>query len=330
MRLVSIVVPVYHNAGSLPELVERFQQVAEGEPEEFEFVFVDDGSRDESFEVLEKLTVEEPRVRAIKLARNFGSSAASSAGITHARGDAVIAISADLQDPPELISQMLAKWREGYRIVLAARAGRKDPLITSLTSTLFWKLFRRFALPTMPKQGCDYCLIDRRVLESLRDTHEPNAGIGMILWTGFEPAVIEYHRQERQVHHGRSMWTLSKKVTYFIDSFVSFSHLPIRAASILGILTGTLGVCGAVFIFCTYAFSLFDGQRAVVPGWASMIVVSLIVGGIQLLMTGILGEYLVRTLESTRRRPTFVIDRIVDNTSHENDALEPQVADKYR
>lgn len=308
-KRVSIVVPVYHNASSLDDLLARFQTVAEQNSEEFEFLFVDDGSKDDSFAVLERLARRDSRVRAIKLTRNFGSNAASSAGVAQATGDCVIAISADLQDPPELIHRLLAKWREGFRVVLAARAQRRDPWLTQVTSNLFWRMFQRFAIPTMPEHGCDFCLIDRAVLNALKATHEPSAGIGMVLWTGFEPAVIFYERREREERYGRSMWTLSKRLTYLIDSFVSFSHVPIRAASMLGIALGSVGVLYALVLVVR---RLFSEDSLGVPGWSSLMVVTLVVSGAQLLMIGILGEYMVRTLEATRQRPPFIIDKIVE------------------
>ncbi len=327
-QCVSIVVPVYNNARSLSDVVSRFQRIAEAQPESFEFIFVDDGSRDDSFRVLERLAAEEPRVRAVKLSRNFGSNAASSAGISLARGDAVIATSADLQDPPELIPQMLAKWREGYKVVLAARSDRRDPWPTMVTSNLFWRLFRRFAIPAMPRQGSDYCLIDRQVIRALADTHEPSAGIAMVLWTGFEPAIIPYERRERDPRYGRSGWTWSKKITYLIDSFVSFSHMPIRCASLLGIATGAAGVLGAILLIVRLVLYGPPPTNDPTRGWASTIVVSLIVGGIQLLMMGILGEYMVRTLESTRRRPPFIVERIVGGGSPAPGQLQPQTTEQ--
>lgn len=307
MALISVVVPVYHNATSLPDLLRKLEQMAAKEPEDFEFILVDDGSRDESFRVMQELSKENERVVAIKLARNFGSSAACSAGIHCSDGDAIVAISADLQDPPELIGQMLAKWREGYRIVLAARSSRQDPWPTSLTARLYWKLLRRFAIPTMPPGGSDFCLIDRQVLDVLRETREQNAGLGMVLWTGFAPAIIPYSRRQREARYGRSMWSWSKKVTYLIDTFVSFSHFPIRAASVLGIAIASLGFAYAALVIVSVVW--FHARN--VPSWASLMVAILVIGGVQLLVTGILGEYMVRTLEAARQRPPFVIERVV-------------------
>jgi dolichol-phosphate mannosyltransferase len=165
----------------------------------------------------------------------------------------------------------------------------------------------------MPAGGCDFCLLDRQVLQALRDTHEPNTGLGMVLWTGFEPCVIPYHRQERKAHYGRSMWSWSKKITLLIDMFVSFSHLPIRAASLLGIGLATIGFAYAMLVVVSV---VFFGARET-PAWASVMVAILVVGGAQLLMIGILGEYLVRALEAARRRPPFVIERVFQVDSDE-------------
>lgn len=308
---VSIVVPVYHNATSLPELLARFQRVAERNQEQFEFIFVDDGSRDRSFEVLRELAASDERVIVVKLSRNFGANAACSAGISQSSGDAIVAISADLQDPPEVIDRMLERWRAGYRLVLAARIERSDPWLTKFTSRIYWRLFRRYAVATMPEHGCDCCLFDRQVLHALESTHEANAGVAMLVWTGFEPAIIEYERQARAKQHGRSSWTFWMRVTYMIDSFVSFSHVPIRAASMLGICLAMLGVGYAALVLYSHLFSKVPVAE---PGWASLMVVILVVSGVQLIMTGIFGEYLVRTLEAARRRPPYVIDRVL---SHE-------------
>lgn len=310
MRTVSVIVPVYYNAKSLPALLQRLQETADQEQEAFEFIFVDDGSRDNSFHVLEELAATDRRVKAIRLARNFGPNAACSAGIAYARGDCVVAISADLQDPPELIGEMLAAWRMGSKVVLAARTEREDPWLTRLTAGVFWRLFRRYGLPNMPEQGSDYALIDRQVLVALRDTNEPNAGIGMILWTGYEPALVPYTRRARDPSFGKSRWSLSRKITYFIDLFVSFSNTPIRLVSTMGILLAFAGFLFACLIVASVWMGTLD--RGEVQGWASIVVIILLVSGVQLIMLGVLGEYQVRMLDTVRKRPQFIVDRIVD------------------
>ncbi len=310
MAFVSIVVPVYHNATSLPELLSRFQQLAGRNSEDrFEFVFVDDGSRDHSFAVLQSLHQTDPRVRVIKLSRNFGSNAALLAGLDQARGEVVAAIAADLQDPPELIDDMLAHWRQGHKVVLAARQSRGDPFLTRLLASTFYVLFRRFAIASMPRQGFDFFLIDRQVCNLIKGIKESNAYLmGMILWLGFDPSILYYHRQQREVRFGKSMWSLTKKLKYFIDAFVAFSYVPVRAASLLGMSLSVLGLLYALALLILRLFSSIP-----VVGWVSLMAVLLVVSGVQLLMTVILGEYLWRNLDETRRRPRFVIDRVIEN-----------------
>ncbi len=308
-RTVSIVVPVYHNATSLPDLLTQFQSLASRNPlEDFEFVFVDDGSRDASYEVLCALGRREPRMRVIKLSRNFGSNAAFAAGLGHAKGDAVACIAADLQDPPELIDEMLVAWRRGSKIVLAARNGRDDSLLTSLLANTFYALFRRFAIKTMPKEGFDFFLLDGQAVKLINSIQESNVYLmGLILWLGFEPEVVYYRRRDRDAKYGTSMWTLFKKIKYFIDGFVAFSYTPVRACSLLGILVSFFGLLYAIGIVIGKLIFQFR-----VEGWSSLMVVILIVSGVQMMMIGVLGEYLWRNLEETRRRPRYIVEKIVE------------------
>ncbi|HEY3969169.1 MAG TPA: glycosyltransferase family 2 protein [Planctomycetaceae bacterium] len=312
MSFVSIVVPVYHNAASLPDLLTRFQALARiNATDRFEFVFVDDGSRDDSFRVLQDLSQHEPRMRLIKLSRNFGSNAALLAGLGQARGEVVAAISADLQDPPELLSEMLAHWRQGRKVVLAARASRGDSPWTSLPAHIFYLLFRRFAISSMPRGGFDFFLIDRQVCDLLTQIGESNTFLmGLILWLGFEPAVVHYHRQERLAYYGRSMWTVAKKLKYFADAFVAFSYAPLRAASLVGLGLCGLGLGSGLIVMLRHLLFAVP-----VAGWTSVMIVLLTLSGTQLLMLGILGEYLWRNLEQSRHRPPYVIDHTLEFSS---------------
>ncbi len=309
MSTISIVVPVFNNAPSLSPLLEKFQELAAQRPEHrFEFIFVDDGSADESCRVIEGLVAAEPRASLVKLSRNFGSSAAILAGLEQAAGDAVVAIAADLQDPPDLIGEMLARWQQGRKVVLAARESRSDPWLTSLMAGAFYALFRRFAVPAMPKHGFDFFLVDRQVCNLLVGIQENNAYLmGLILWMGFSPDIIPYHRRQREKRFGRSMWTFVKKLKYFTDAFVGFSYTPLRAASATG------GICCALgFLYAAVIVVRRLCYGADIQGWASLMVVLLVVSGVQMLMIGVLGEYLCRNLEETRRRPRFVRDYVVE------------------
>jgi glycosyltransferase involved in cell wall biosynthesis len=309
MSRISVVVPVYHNAASLPDLLARLQALASRHTGDlFEFVCVDDGSRDDSFAVLKRLQAAEPRLRVVKLSRNFGSNAALLAGLSHANGDVIATISADLQDPPETLDPMLARWRDGKKVVLAAREGRDDPPATAFLANLFYRLFRRYAISTMPREGFDFFVIDRQVRDLLLQIQESNAYLmGLVLWLGFDPAVVSFRRERRAAAYGRSMWSFSRKLKYFIDSFVAFSYAPIRAASLLGITVSVAGLLYALFIVgAHFAFDLK------VQGWASLMFVLLIVSGAQLLVMGIIGEYLWRNLDETRRRPRFIVEAVLE------------------
>jgi len=309
MSLFSIVVPVYHNAPSLPDLLVEIQKVADKNPaDDFEFIFVDDGSGDSSFDVLNQLAETESRMRVIKLSRNFGSNPAIMAGLSQAKGDAVAAIAADLQDPPELIHDMIELWRNDHKVVIAARRDREDPFPTSLLADTFYKLFRRYAIKTMPERGFDFFLIDQQVCKLINEIQENNAYLmGLILWLGFDPYVLHYDRQAREEKYGQSMWTLAKKLKYFVDSFVAFSYFPIRLASGLGMVFSILGLLYAIWVIFA---RLFLGIEA--EGWASLMVVVLIAAGVQMLILGIIGEYMWRNLDETRRRPRFIIEKIVE------------------
>lgn len=303
MALISLVVPVYHNAGSLPELLERFRALAAKNPaDDFEFIFVDDGSRDASWDVLQTLAADEPRMRVLRLTRNFGSTAAVLAGMEESRGDAVAAIAADLQDPPELLHTMLQRWRGGAEVVLAVRDQREDPLHARLLADGFYAAYRRLAQPQMPARGFDFFLLGRQAADQVVASAGPNEYLmGLILWLGFEPVFLPYCRRRRAARHGRSMWTFARRLKYAVDGFVGFSPLPLRLATFAGVLLFV--AAPALGIGVSLVPSIMSVERIV-----SLVVVMLALA-VQLLATGILGEYLWRLLDEVRRRPRFVVDR---------------------
>jgi dolichol-phosphate mannosyltransferase len=302
MALISIVVPVYFNSGSLRPLHERLAAVATALPDDvFEFVLVDDGSGDDSFSILTELSEKDARVRALRLSRNFGSNAAILAGLTHCRGDAVVVISADLQDPPEKIPDLIARWRQGCQVVMAARRARQDPWPDKLLAAAANRLLRRFVFPGYPPDGFDFVLIDRRVRDILARLQEKNSYIyGQMLWAGFKRDTIFYDRQARSA--GKSRWTFSKKIKYFIDIFTGFSYLPLRLASLAGLMLSAVG-----FLYALLIVTLRIMGKMPVVGWSALAVVVLITSGTQLLILGVLGEYLWRSLDETRRRPPFIV-----------------------
>jgi dolichol-phosphate mannosyltransferase len=299
---ISVVVPVYFNKDSLRLLHQRLAEVAKRVSQaDFEFLFVDDGSRDDSFGVLQELAARDARVRGLRLVRNFGSNAAILAGLAHAGGDCIVVLAADLQDPPELIPELIEQWRAGNPVVLAARAERRDPWLTRWTGDLFNWLFRRFVFPNFPPRGFDFFLADRKVVRVLVE----NAGVnlyvfGLLLWTGYKSVTIAYTREERPF--GKSRWNLGRKIKYFLDAFVGFSYLPLRLASVTGIALAILGFFYAVFLIVTRIVLGFP-----VEGWTSLMVVLVLVSGVQMMMLGILGEYVWRNLDEARRRPLYLI-----------------------
>lgn len=303
MALISVVVPVYFNEPSLTLLLERLNQVAAQQPDdEFEFIFIDDGSGDNSFAVMQELARQDVRVRAMRLSRNFGSNAAILAGLTHARGDCAAFVAADLQDPPETLPAMIAAWKNRYPVVLAVRRDRRgDPLLTRVFAAFFNRLFQSLVFSDMSPHGIGFFLIDRKVIDVVVECNEKNSHImAQILWTGFRRAVVEYDRAERE--HGKSRWTLGKKIKYFIDAFASFSYLPLRVSSVLGIALSLLGTLYALFVLAERLMGNIPVQ-----GFAALMVVVLLTSGVQLLILGILGEYLWRNLDATRKRPPFIV-----------------------
>jgi dolichol-phosphate mannosyltransferase len=305
MKKISIVIPVYFNELNLPHLFPRLLNVADQNSNyQFEFVFVDDGSGDLSYPLLREFAEKDNRAVVIKLSRNFGSFRAILAGLEYSTADCAAIISADLQDPPELIPQMIEKWEDGNKVVMAVRERREDHVISQYFSRIYYSLMRRFALKSMPIGGFDFVLIDRKIINILTTIKEKNTSLmGLILWSGFQQSIIHYTRRKRE--HGKSMWTLSKKIKYFIDSFVAFSYAPIRLFQFLGIGLSFLGFIYAVFISIRRIIYGFP-----VPGLSALLIIILVVGGVQLIMLGILGEYLWRNVDETKKRPVFIVESV--------------------
>jgi dolichol-phosphate mannosyltransferase len=315
---LSLVVPVYFNAGSLPETVPTLAAIArEIAGDAFELICVDDGSGDESVAVLERLQQDPTRnLRLVRLTRNFGSMNAILAGLSVARGDAVGVIAADLQDPPDLLKEMHAHWARGAKCVYAIRSDREESLSQKFTAGLFYRLLRRFALPGYPLGGFDFCLVDRQVVDAVVRMQEKNTHLmNLIFWLGFPAVFLPYVRRQRR--HGRSRWTLTKKLKLFVDAFVAFSFAPIRFVSITGLLLFVGSLAYGVFLVCG---RIFHGTP--VPGFTTLAALISLTAGIQMMMLGILGEYLWRTLDAARSRPAYVVDRIIE-PPHARDHPDP-------
>lgn len=312
MSLISIIIPVYYNEKSLLLLAERLDQFSQAHPQhEFEFIYVDDGSGDQSYKLMKQIAVHDSRVRLVKLIRNFGSNIAILAGMHHAKGQCVGFIAADLQDPPESLTEMIKLWELGKPVVFAVRTDRHgDPFFTRLTANIFNWLFERLIFHGISSNGIGFFLIDRQVADLVIQCQERNSHlIGLILWTGFPYATVTYERVEREIRFGKSRWNFSRKVNFFIDTFVAFSYLPLRIASVLGF---TLAGVGGLYALVITLLRLL-GYNAVIQGWTALMVVVLVVSGVQMSMLGIIGEYLWRNFDATRKRPLFIEEKPIES-----------------
>ena len=319
-RCLSVVVPVHGNRDSVAETLSQVLavQARSFAHLDLEVVFVDDGSPDDSWDILQGLRAAHPHeVRLVKLSRNFGQVSAILAGFDVVKGDAVVTISADLQDPVELIEQMVSHWQAGAEIVVAQRARRDDDLASVLFSRVAYGV-ARFANPRIPRGGFDYLLLSRRAKDHIREFRGRHRFFqGDVLWLGLPTVFIPYERRART--HGRSGWTLSKKLTYFIDLILDSSYLPIRLMSALGLVIATLGLLYALVVIAAWLFNSTPFE-----GFAAIMVVLLVIGGTLMVMLGTVGEYLWRIYDDVKARPLYIIERLeVGATSEGQDGDAP-------
>ena len=300
--VISVVVPIYNEEPVIPELYRRMVQVMEAIGEPWEMVCVNDGSRDRSLELLLDLHHRDPRIRVVSFSRNFGHQIAITAGLDYARGDAVVIIDADLQDPPELIQTMVDRWREGYHVVYAVRTERKGERWFKLwTARLFYRLMRRITDVDIPLDTGDFRLMDRQVVVSLRRLRESNRFMrGLSSWVGFRQIGVEYEREPRFA--GETKYPLGRMLRLTMDAITSFSYLPLRLATYFGFFLAFLSLLGIVI---TVILRL-SGNNAFY-GQASTLVAVLFLGGIQLIFLGIMGEYLGRIYDEVKRRPLYIV-----------------------
>ena len=301
--LVSVVVPVYFNAETVPRLAERLRAVAEGAGSawDIEPIFVDDGSGDASWERIQEICRSWPAARGVRLTRNFGSQMAIVAGLREAKGDAAAVLSADLQEPPELLPELVAAWQGGAAAALAVRRSRPEGWASRAASGFYYRTLRRLAFSEMPLEGFDCFLVDRRAIDFLAQSDEVHTSLpGLLLWSGFPASLVPYDRVARE--HGSSRWTFAKKLKYFADAIVSFSYAPLRVMSLAGTSIALLAFAYAAFLIF---FKIFHGQP--IQGWTTTMVVVAFLSGVQLLSLGILGEYLWRTLDAARGRRGFLV-----------------------
>lgn len=301
---LSIVIPVYNEEAVLPALSKRLSAFADRlSPLLTEIILVDDHSSDRSPELLKQFCRQDSRFRYARLAKNSGSHVAILAGLAQARGQCAVFLAADLQDPPELILQMLDLWRAGHHVVWAVREERQGvSKLDLLLSNSFYRLLNLLGEVHLPPRGSDFALLDRKAVDALLQSagSDPSIG-GEIARLGFSSTQIVYTKERRAA--GTSKWTLKRKLKAFADAFVSFSYAPLRAMSYLGIACSVFGFSYALLVIVMRLMT-----RTPVQGWASLIVVVLVLGGVQMMMLGILGEYLWRTLEAARQRPAYFLE----------------------
>lgn len=303
MSKLSIIVPVYYNEDTLVDLYEDMQAKILDKLDDYEIVFVDDGSGDRSWEIMNQLHSRDSHVRLVKLSRNFGEHSALLAGLSVCTGDCAVTKQADLQEDSELILELYDSWKKGNKVVLAVRRSRAENRVKVFFANLYYRLVRKFVNKNMPAGGCDCYLIDRQVIEVLERLDEKNSSLTLqVLWAGFQTDMVYFDRKDRE--KGESRWTLAKKIKLVMDSLMSFSYVPIRFMSVIGLLFNL----GAVILFISILVEYFTSGTPI-AGWASLMCVVLCSSGLILLMLGILGEYLWRTLDAARTRPPYIIDR---------------------
>ncbi|CAN7723112.1 glycosyltransferase family 2 protein [Paenibacillus sp. LjRoot153] len=303
----SIVVPIYFNSLNIPTTVPRLQNLQELFPNfELEFIFIDDGSKDNSLDLLLQFKQSDPRIKIIKLSKNFGSMSAIQAGLHHVTGDCVGIISADLQDPPELFVDMVASWAKGNKVILATRSDREESLSQKVFANSYYFFMDKLALKGYPPGGFDFVLLDKQIVEELNQINEKNTNImSLIFWLGHDRDSVTYVRQERKL--GKSRWTLSKKIKLFVDSFVSFSYAPIRFISVVGFITAFLSFLYGIIVIINAITGVTSLQ-----GWTTIVALVTFLLGLIMIILGIIGEYLWRILDESRKRPSFIIDEIFD------------------
>jgi glycosyltransferase involved in cell wall biosynthesis len=306
----SIVIPVYYNEGCLIPLMQALETLVFQANAAYagEVIFVDDGSGDRSLEELRAIQAEYPdKVTVVKLTRNFGQARALLAGYRHAGGKCVITMSADGQEPPKLINEMLsAFFEENYEVVICARAGRDESRYRIITSHLFYYLLRKLTFDKMPKGGFDFWLLGRRALASILRNTDPNPFLqAQVMWMGFRTKTLHYRRRERLA--GVSRFTLAKKLNGLLAGVLEYSFAPIRIMSLGGVIFSLLGFLYAALIFID---TTVYGNP--VKGWAPLMIIVLVMGGFQMVMLGIIGEYLWRTFAQVRRRDHYLIEAVYE------------------
>lgn len=309
-KLVSIVVPCFNEEAVLPILRQRLTELCQDWTHEVEILCVNDGSRDRTWEMLVEIANEDPRWRAICLSRNFGHQPAVSAGMFHAQGDCVCVIDADLQDPPEVLNDFIDRWQAGADVAYGVRRSRRDTKLKMFLAWAFYRVIARLVSIPIPPDSGDFCLLDRKVVDVMNSLPERNRYLrGLRVWCGFHHVPVEFERDSRAA--GEPQYTFKKSLRLAMDGIFSFSAVPLALASHVGLWVSGLALLGMIF---TLAQRVFSGWFELIglapgPGFATIVISILFLGGIQLVCLGILGEYLGRIYDEVKGRPTWIISK---------------------
>ena len=303
--LVSVVGTVFNESENIVPFYERLTMAAEKLDCEIEILFVDDGSQDDSSAKILELAEKDSRIRALRLSRNFGGFNAAIAGLDHAEGDAIMVTAVDLQEPPELVIDFVENWKKGADIVWAVRTARKDSFFKKLFPRIFYWLLRRLAFPDFPEQGMDCGLFDRRVINAYRNLQERTGTPFYTIYSlGFQSAWVPYVRQERVAH--KSGWTFWRRMANAIDTVTTYSYKPIRLISLLGILVSFLSLTYGLTIILQWIFLGFD-----MPGWPSLVILILFLGGVQISVLGVIAEYIFINNKNTVKSPRYIVMDVI-------------------
>lgn len=311
---LSIIIPVYNEEGNLLKLLERLVKVTDTLNVSHEFIFINDGSTDASLSTLMLLAENNPNVKYINFSRNFGHQIAVSAGIDHCNGNSIVIIDADLQDPPELILDLYAKMKEGFQVVYARRRSRSgESALKKFTAKMFYRILAKITNVKIPVDTGDFRIMDRKIVNVLRQMPEQHKFLrAQIAWAGFKQSYVLYDRDQR--NSGETAYTYRKMIRFALDGITGFSNLPLKFATVAGFI-----VSGITFLISLYALYARFVSKDFVPGWTSLILAVLFIGGVQLISIGIIGEYMSRLSTDVRKRPLYVIQSENLNTKEKFD-----------
>lgn len=302
----SVGIPIYNEEETIPELGRRLREMLDSVDRPGEVILVNDGSRDRSLELLEELARSDERFKVIDFSRNFGHQAALYAAMSRATGDAVVLMDGDLQDPPELVPRMLARWEEGYEVVYAVRRKRKEGLLKRAAYNLYYRLLKSVAYVPIPVDSGDFSLMDRRIVDLVRSMPERNKFLrGLRAWAGFSQTSLEYERDARFA--GETKYTLTKLARLALDGLISYSFIPLRLAYVVGALVSA----GSFLLAGVYFFQRLFTDQFIPQGFTTLAILILFLGGVQLLTIGVLGEYLGRIYDEVKRRPEYVERKVI-------------------